>query len=97
MISNGAFSDFVDNVLIRYINYAIYLITAATVLYTVIGAFHMIGSEEKREEGKTAVYYGIIALFVMTAIWGLVNILDSTFGLSGGNPITPQPIQRSIN
>jgi hypothetical protein len=95
MISNGAFSDFVDNVLIVYFNYFIYIITALTVLYTVIGAFHMIGSEEKREDGKTAVYYGIIGLFVMMSIWGLVNILDATFKLSGDAPITPRPIQQS--
>jgi hypothetical protein len=96
MISNGTFSDFVDNVVIVYFNYFIYIITALTVLYTVIGAFHMIGNEEKREEGKTAVYYGIIGLFVMMSIWGLVNILDATFSLSRETPIQPRPILQGV-
>ena len=87
------FASLVDQ-LIVYFNYFIYLVTALTVVYTVIGAFHMIGGEEKREEGKTAVYYGVIGLFVMMSIWGLVNILDATFKLSGSSPITPRPIER---
>ncbi len=42
----------------------------------------MIYSEEKREEGKQTVYYGVIALFVMMSIWGFVNILNNTFRLN---------------
>jgi len=65
-----------------FINTAIGLIIAAAVLYIVWGAFNMIRSEEKREEGKKIIMYGIIGLFVMISIWGFVNILDRTFGLS---------------
>ena len=65
-----------------FINTAIGLIIAAAVLYIVWGAFTMIRSEEKREEGKKIIMYGIIGLFVMISIWGFVNILDRTFGLS---------------
>jgi len=82
----------VDWILV-YFNYFIYLITALTVVYTIVGAFNMIGSEDKREDGKTAVYHGIIGLFVMMSIWGFVNILDATFRLSGGSPITPRTIE----
>ena len=32
----------------------------------------------KRSEGYTFMVYGIIALFVMTAMWGLVAILNGT-------------------
>ncbi|GMQ95222.1 MAG: hypothetical protein BMS9Abin13_335 [Patescibacteria group bacterium] len=35
----------------------------------------------KREEGRSMMIYGIIALFVMVSVWGLVNVLVSTFGL----------------
>jgi len=65
-----------------FINTAIGLIIAAAVLYIIWGAFTMIRSEEKREEGKKIILYGIIGLFVMISIWGFVNILDRTFGLS---------------
>jgi hypothetical protein len=67
----------------------IYLIMAASVVYVVWGAFLMIRSEEKREEGKQIIYHGIIGLFVMISIWGLVSILDNTFNLSKVGPRNP--------
>ena len=39
------------------------------------------GDEEKRKEGQRFIAYGILALFVMVSIWGLVNVLDRTLGL----------------
>ena len=68
---------------ISIFNYAIYLMLSASVVYIIYGAFNMISSEEKRDAGKQTIYYGIIGLFVMISIWGLVNILANTFGLSG--------------
>ncbi|MBI2617938.1 hypothetical protein HYW58_00575 [Candidatus Kaiserbacteria bacterium] len=36
-------------------------------------------SEEGIQEGKTVMLYGIIALFVMVSIWGILNVLTRTF------------------
>ncbi len=72
----------VVNCLIDIFNIAIYLMIAGAIVFIMWGAFNMIASEEKREAGKQTIYYGIIGLFVMTSIWGLVNILNNTFGLS---------------
>lgn len=68
--------------LIGFMNNALYLIMAAAVLYIVWGAFQLM-KEEKRDEAKNTVLFGIIGLFVMISIWGLVNILDKTFNLTG--------------
>ena len=38
--------------------------------------------EAKREQGKQFMLWGIIALAVMISVWGLVNILKSTFGIT---------------
>lgn len=75
---------------IGFINNIIYIIIGATVVYIVWGAFTMIKSEEKREEGKSIILYGIIGLFVMISIWGLVNILNATFKLDS-SPVRPTP------
>ncbi len=77
----------VVNCIVGFMNTAIGLIISAAVLYVIWGAFNMIRSEEKREEGKQTIMYGIIGIFVMVSIWGLVNILNNTFGLKQG-PIT---------
>ena len=78
IFSNGASG--VVGCIVGFFNTAIGLIIAAAVVYIVWGAFTMIRSEEKREEGKKVVLYGIIGLFVMVSIWGFVNILTNTFG-----------------
>lgn len=68
---------------ISIFNILIYLMISASVVYIMYGAFNMISSEEKREAGKQTIYYGIVGLFVMISIWGFVNILVNTFGISG--------------
>jgi hypothetical protein len=39
--------------------------------------FHF-GNEEARRAGKDMMLYGTVGLFVMVAVWGLVNILTVT-------------------
>ncbi len=39
------------------------------------------GDETARTEARNIMIWGIIALFVMVSVWGLVNVLDDTFGL----------------
>lgn len=97
--SGGACSSIASNglngvvgCLVGMFNIAIYLMMAASVVYTVYGAFLMITNEEKRENGKQTIYHGIIGLFVMISIWGFVNILDKTFNLSkiGSDQVIPK-------
>ena len=75
--------------IMSFFNVAIYLMVSASIVVIVWGAFKMIYSEEGREDAKKTIYYGIIGLFVMISIWGLVNILDNTFKLSGQTQRTP--------
>ncbi len=35
---------------------------------------------------------GIIALFVMAAVWGLVGVLANTFGVQTGGAATPPEV-----
>ncbi|MCC7470017.1 MAG: hypothetical protein IT284_02680 [Bacteroidetes bacterium] len=67
------------------------LVTVAVVVF-IIGVIKYIskGDESKsREEGQKFMLYGIIGLFVMVSIWGLVGIIQGTFGL-GTNVLIPQ-------
>jgi hypothetical protein len=41
---------------------------------------------KKREESKKFIYWGIIGLTVMIAVWGIVQIVTSTFGLGNAVP-----------
>src|SRR3989344_8328553 len=59
------------------------IIIAIAVIYFVYNALmYMIAADEERKgEAKSKMIYGIVALFVMVSVWGLVNILKGTFNL----------------
>ncbi len=41
-----------------------------------------VGDEEKRRAGKQFILWGIIGMVVLFSVWGLVNLLLSTLGLT---------------
>lgn len=45
-----------------------------------------------KQAGRSLMLYGIIVLFVMVSIWGLVRILQETFDVSGAGIIAPPRI-----
>lgn len=77
------------------------LILAALVLFLfgIVKRFFLGGKDaaERTEAGKY-ILWGIVALFVMVSVWGLVNVLSSTFNLENNRiPAAPAiPYQDSI-
>lgn len=57
------------------ISLAVIWIIYSVVRYMVIGA----SSEEARTAARQSVIYGVIGLFIILSIWGLVAILRNTF------------------
>jgi hypothetical protein len=48
------------------------------------------GSEEAVKKGHSLILWGIIGFVVMLSLWGLVNVVGNTFGLTGsGAPMLP--------
>ena len=48
------------------------------------------GNEESKADGKKIMIYGIIALFVMVSVWGLVGFIASATGVqTGGTASVP--------
>lgn len=52
------------------------------ILYGIVGFISHAADEEKRTEAKNFIIWGIIGVFVMVSVWGLVNILVNTFDLN---------------
>jgi uncharacterized membrane-anchored protein len=57
-------------------------------VYGIIQYFLNPDNEEKRKGGKSFMLWGLITLFVMVSIWGLVGIFNSTL-TPGSNPVIP--------
>lgn len=43
---------------------------------------------EAREDGKSMMWWGIIALFVIVSIWGIVAFIGTTLGINATTTIT---------
>jgi hypothetical protein len=103
MIAGAQQVGSIENLLglfLRILNqYIVPLIVAIAVVWFMWGIIQYVtagDSEDKRKEGTWKMVYGIIAIFVILSVWGLVNILQGTFGtagqqIPGGLPDLPGP------
>ena len=65
------------------LNLVVPVLIALGVIYFIWGVVsYAIGTdEEAKKSGREKMIYGIIALAVIVGMWGLVNILTTTFGV----------------
>jgi len=70
------------------IAFAVVMFLYGVVKYITAGA-----EEEKKKEARNVIIYGIIGIFAMVSVWGLVGILKNTFDLED-TPISVPEIPR---
>lgn len=82
-------AGFVQAINTYIINPLIGLLFAAALVLFMWGGFQFVigtGTEESRESGKRHLLWGIIGMFIMVSVYGILNILTGTFGIT---PVTP--------
>lgn len=64
------------------------LMTAALVafFYGVVKYLAKLSSDKDRAAGKDLMIWGVVALFVMVSVWGLVNFIRSSLDLDNSKP-----------
>jgi hypothetical protein len=77
----------------RILNAIIPILISFAVVYLIyaIVKYIIATDEEGRATGKSMIGYGILGLFLILSIWGLVNILVRTFGLNNNVPVNQIP------
>lgn len=83
-VAFAAITDFSSlvNTLLWYIQLLVPFILALTLLVFLWGIFKLVfsnDSDKAIEEGKKFMTWGIVSLFVMVSVWGLVRVLTKTF------------------
>ena len=65
-----------------WLNLALPTLISLAVVWFVYNVFRyaVAGDEEKKAQAKGQMIWGIVGIFVMVSVWGLVGILQSTFG-----------------
>ena len=56
----------------------------------VVFIFHS-GDDSAKQEGKNKMIWGILALFVIVSIWGIVTLLQNITGATSNTPPTTLP------
>ena len=78
MIANKA------NILTLFLKFVIPILMIIATLVFIWGIIQYVlsaGSDDRKKEAKNLIIWGLIALFVIVAMWGLVNVIGSTFGV----------------
>ena len=54
---------------------------------------YLLNAGEEKAAGLQIMFYGVIAIFVMVSIWGIIRLLQSTFKVTSTDPVIPKGIQ----
>lgn len=68
--------------ILSLLRWGVYIAMALALVYFLWGVAQYIlasGDEDKKAYGRNVMIYGVIALFVMSAVWGLITVLKNTF------------------
>ena len=48
---------------------------------------------DRASEGVQVMFWGVLAIFVMVSIWGIIRLLQATFKVTSTDPIVPKGAQ----
>jgi len=91
-IAYASLDSFIGNVEGSIINPLIQFLFALAVVFFLYGVFEFLANqenEEKKTTGKSHMIWGIIGITIMLGVWGILNMLLNTLGISKGQ-IDPQ-------
>lgn len=74
-----------NKVITVIVNPLITLMFAVALVYFLFGVFQFVqnaDSEDAREQGKQHILWGIIGMFIMVAVFGIMRIVLNTFGIA---------------
>ena len=54
---------------------------------------YLVNAGKEKAAGLQIMFYGVIAIFVMVSIWGIIRLLQSTFKVTSTDPVIPKGIQ----
>lgn len=69
------------------------LITLAIVVFFWGLVTYLVNEGDNKAKGLNRMLMGVAALFVMVSIWGIIQLLQRTFGVTNNRAIVPETIQ----
>jgi hypothetical protein len=88
VLAAATFSELVNNTVNSLLKPLPAILVGIAVVMFIYGVIILMFSEggEKKEEGKQYMIWGIVGIFVIVTMWGLINILAGIFNLDNNVP-----------
>ncbi len=88
---NGSGVGGLFDVIQAFLSKLLTLLISLAIVWFVYNVFQytIAGDEAKKKEAKEGIVSGLVGIFVMVSIWGLVAILQSTFNIFPGRETLP--------
>lgn len=69
------------------------LITGALIFF-IYGVIQYITAKDgdAKEKGRKVLVQGVLGLFIIVSVWGLIGIIQSTFGVGAGGVLTQEQL-----
>ncbi|MEX0930514.1 MAG: hypothetical protein WDZ79_02425 [Candidatus Paceibacterota bacterium] len=80
----GSVIELLDRINATILNPLILLMLAIALVLFAWGVVTFIASEEggeAREQGKKNLVYGLLGLFIMISVYGIIRVIGATFGI----------------
>jgi len=86
LIAQAQNIESVTSLVSSLVNYSIGILIGVAIIAFFYGLIKYLFNQTGEEKGKGAkiMIWGILALFIMLSIFGLVRLLQNTFGVGGG-------------
>lgn len=81
----------VFDIFYELLEYSVVLVISLAVVFFLWGMAKFIlkaGDEAERAKGKQVMFWGIITLFIMVSVWGIINFLQDAF-FEDSDDLTP--------
>lgn len=79
----------------QFLNSLVYLFITLAIVVFFYGLIKYLleGGAEGKTDGLKIMMMGVITIFVMVSIWGIIRLLQSTFRVTSTDPVIPKTIQ----
>ncbi len=84
-----SFLNKVNQFILNPIIVLMFAVALITFFWGLVEFIYKAGSEDGRETGKRNMLWGIIGMFIMVGVYGIIKVILSTFGIGAPDYISP--------